>query len=117
MLESSCHFDGGTGVLRGDQIMSEVVEREKVWVYKDTWDRMVKSAQEWRSMDTAPLDGREVILRVKMRAGIPFGILVGHFMGGGHCIEDHPPIARGWYFWTGRVFDEAAEPIEWMPLP
>lgn len=68
-------------------------------------------------MDTAPLDGTEVLLRVKQRAGIPHKYLVGHFMGGGHCIDDHPPIARGWYFWNGCAFDLASEPEGWMALP
>lgn len=68
-------------------------------------------------MESAPRDGREVILKVKSRAGISGKYLVGHYMPGGHCIEDHPPIAEGWYFWNGREFDHAAEPIGWMPIP
>lgn len=71
----------------------------------------------WQNMDTAPKDGTEVLLRVKMRAGIPNGHLVGHYMAGGHCIEDHPPIDAGWYFWNGCMFDNAAVPFEWHPLP
>jgi len=68
-------------------------------------------------MDSAPLDGAEVLLRVKMRAGIPGKYLVGHYMQGGHCIEDHPAIDAGWYFWNGCMFDKASEPDGWMPLP
>lgn len=68
-------------------------------------------------MESAPRDGTEIILQVKSRAGISHKFLVGHFMPGGHCIEDHPPIAPGWYFWNGRMFDEAAEPERWWPLP
>lgn len=68
-------------------------------------------------MDSAPLDGTEVLLRVKRRAGIPGKFLVGHYMPGGHCIEDHPAIAAGWYFWNGCMFDAASEPEGWMPLP
>lgn len=71
----------------------------------------------WMPIETAPKDGDEVLLRVKNRAGIPGCQVVGHYMLGGHCIEDHPPIARGWYFWNGRMFDEACEPTHWMPLP
>ena len=71
----------------------------------------------WEKMDTAPKDGREVILLVSKRAGIPHRTLVGHWMGGGHCIEDHPPISAGWYFWNGNSFDKASEPLLWMPLP
>lgn len=68
-------------------------------------------------METAPKDGREVVLQVKLRAGISGKYLVGHYMGGGHCIEDHPPIDAGWYFWNGCMFDRAAEPVGWMPIP
>lgn len=72
---------------------------------------------EWQHIYTVPKDGREVILRVKSRAGIPGGTVVGHFMQGGHCIDGHPPIAAGWYFWSGTMFDLASEPTHWMPLP
>lgn len=67
-------------------------------------------------MDTAPKD-REVILLVESRAGTHGRYLIGHFMQGGHCIEDHPPIKSGWYFWNGYIFDLAAEPVGWMPIP
>lgn len=73
-------------------------------------------AEGWKPIETAPKDGREVLLTVKLRAGIKYGRLVGHYMEGGHCIEDHPPIAGGWYFWNGARFDKAAEPTHWMPL-
>jgi len=76
-----------------------------------------EAASPWRTMDSAPRDGREVLLRVELRAGMPGCQLVGHFMQGGHCIEDHPPIDRGWYFWNGCMFDKAAKPTHWMPLP
>ncbi|AIY65210.1 hypothetical protein [Pseudoalteromonas piratica] len=71
----------------------------------------------WQPMETAPKNGDEVILYVEKRAGIPGGFLVGHYMGGGHCIEDHPPIDAGWYFWNGCQFDLASKPLAWMPLP
>ncbi len=73
--------------------------------------------QEWQSIETAPMDGTEVILQVKRRAGASGCCLVGHFMVGGHCIEDHPPIERGWYFWNGCMFDKVSEPTAWMPIP
>lgn len=69
------------------------------------------------NMDSAPKDGREVILKVACRAGVSGRCLVGHYMPGGHCIEDHPPIDAGWYFWNGLLFDKAAEPVGWLPLP
>lgn len=71
----------------------------------------------WQTMDTAPRDGREVLLVVERRAGIEHGMLVGHYMPGGHCIEDHPAIDDGWYFWNGCMFDRASKPLLWMPLP
>ena len=77
----------------------------------------VQAGVDWRPMDIAPLDGREVLLQVERRAGIPGRCLVGHYMPGGHCIEDHPPIAQGWYFWDGREFDLASKPTGWLPLP
>ena len=75
--------------------------------------------QEWISVEERepPKDGREVLLQVKYRAGIPNGKLVGHWQRGGHCIEDHPPIDAGWYFWNGIMFDKASEPTHWQPLP
>ena len=71
----------------------------------------------WQPMETAPLDGTEVLLAVELRANITGRCLVGHWMRGGHCIEDHPPIEQGWYFWNGSMFDKASKPLYWMPLP
>jgi NTP pyrophosphatase (non-canonical NTP hydrolase) len=68
-------------------------------------------------MDNAPTDGTEVLLLVESRAGIPGKYLVGHYMPGGHCIEDHPAIDEGWYFWNGCMFDMASKPIGWRELP
>ena len=68
-------------------------------------------------MDSVPKDGTEVLLEVARRAGVPGQCLVGHWMEGGHCIEDHPPIDQGWYFWNGCRFDKASEPLRWAPLP
>ena len=78
---------------------------------------MSELVSKWQPIETAPKDGREVLLKVEKRAGIPGKCLVGHYMPGGHCIEDHPPIDPGWYFWNGCMFDEAAKPIEWAELP
>jgi len=71
----------------------------------------------WQPMDTAPKDGTEILLLVERRAGISGKMLVGHWMPGGHCIEGHPPIDEGWYFWSGSMFDKASRPLRWMPLP
>jgi|SRR6187399_1543215 len=79
--------------------------------------REIEKQHQWRPMSTAPRDGTEVILVVEKRAGIPHQQLVGHWMPGGHCIEDHPPIAEGWYFWNGCMFDKASKPLAWMPSP
>jgi len=73
--------------------------------------------RQWQPMKTAPRDGTEIILVVEKRAGIPFQKLVGHYMPGGHCIDDHPPIAEGWYFWNGCMFDKASKPLAWMSIP
>jgi hypothetical protein len=77
----------------------------------------IAEMRTWRPIATAPKDGNEVLLLVKLRAGIPGKMLVGHWMLGGFCIEDHPAIDAGWYFWNGRMFDSASEPTHWMPLP
>lgn len=74
-------------------------------------------AVEWKPIDTAPKDGTEVLLMVDRRACMSGCSLVGHYMPGGHCIEDHPPIDAGWYFWNGCMFDTVAKPTHWMPLP
>ena len=77
----------------------------------------------WLPIETIPKDGHgdpkpgEFLLLVERRAGVSGKCLVGHWMPGGLCIEDHPPIARGWYFWNGSMFDKASEPTHWMPLP
>lgn len=70
----------------------------------------------WQPISTAPKDGTELLLFVKNRAGLP-GCLVAHYQPGGHCIQDHPEIAEGWYFFSGRQFDLATQPTHWMPLP
>ena len=77
----------------------------------------MNDANEWQSMKTAPRNGEEVLLVVESRAGVSGRMLVGHWMPGGHCIEDHPPIDAGWYFWNGCRFGRAEKPIAWMPLP
>jgi hypothetical protein len=76
-----------------------------------------KPTEPMRPMTTAPKDGTEVLLQVEWRAGIRGKFLVGHYMPGGHCIEDHPPIDEGWYFWNGCMFDRASKPVGWLPLP
>lgn len=79
--------------------------------------------QSWRPIDTIPKDKDgdpepgEFLLLVKSRAGVPYKCLVGHWMPGGCCIEDHPPVARGWHFWNGAMFDRASDPTHWMRLP
>lgn len=101
----------------------------KQWLqhaYEETLDkaiylrRVIEQIEEgeWRPIQTAPKNsGEEVLLLEKMRAGVPGKMLVGHWMPGGFCIEDHPAIDAGWYFWNGCSFDKASEPTHWMPLP
>src|ERR1041385_2592793 len=47
---------------------------------------------QWQPIETAPTDGREVLLLMEYRAGISGCMLVGPFMPGGFCVEDPPPI-------------------------
>ena len=123
------HFDKNDIELDRDTIElhrdNEADDKQDGWGHRlcDDWLAMhaevkrLRKATTWQPMDTAPRDGTEVLLRVEMRAGIPDGALVGHYMPGGHCIgDDHPPINEGWYFWNGCMFDKASEPIHWMPL-
>lgn len=77
----------------------------------------MSTVETFRPIETAPKDGTEVLLRVTQRAGIPEKFLVGHWQPGGYCIEDHPAIDAGWYFWNGTMFDKASTPTHWMPLP
>lgn len=56
-----------------------------------------------------------MLVYTRNRAGLP-GTVVAHYMPGGHCIEDHPPIDRGWYYWTGSIMD-ITPATHWMPLP
>ena len=108
-----------------DVCKSEVMyEGQHVACYPPEADKRIRELREqveklstWRPIDTAPRDGSEVLLRVKVRAGISGKCLVGHYMKGGHCIEGHPPISAGWYFWNGSFFDSAAGPTHWLPLP
>jgi hypothetical protein len=83
----------------------------------DKEKKLLDDLYPWKPMKTAPRDGTEIILVVEKRAGIPYQKLVGHYMPGGHCIEDHPPISEGWYFWNGCMFDKASKPLAWMEVP
>lgn len=75
---------------------------------------LLLAAQKFRPMSQAPKDGTEIIIKVKSRAGIPKKFLIGHWASG--C-NDYQAIKGGWYFWNGCLFDDAAEPLEWLPLP
>jgi len=70
----------------------------------------------WQPMKTAPRD-RECLVLVKRRPNDAGKLVIAHYMPGGHCIEDHPPIDEGWYFDTGRMFDKVWKAVAWMPLP
>lgn len=73
--------------------------------------------KEWQSLADAPRDGTEVLLLATHPNRLGPRMYVAHWMPGGHCIEDHPPIVAGWYFDTGRCFDKAYKPLAWLPLP
>jgi hypothetical protein len=62
-------------------------------------------------MDDAPRDGTELLLIVENKHGL-WCMLVGHYMPGGHCIEDHPAIDSGWYFWN--MSEVGAEKRTWL---
>lgn len=63
----------------------------------------------WHDMSTAPKDGTEIILE-----NANYCRVLAHWMPGGHCIDDHPPIDRGWYFFDGNQFAVFKEPKRWM---
>lgn len=68
----------------------------------------------WQSIETAPKDGTEVLVRCSNRAGLA-GTVVAHYMA--VAPEDHPPIDCGWYYWNGGMFNTVAKPTHWRPLP
>ena len=72
---------------------------------------------QWQPMDSVPKDGTEILLKVEFRANISGKCLVGHYMPEGSYCDEHPPIAEGWYFWNGYMFDKASKPTHWMKLP
>lgn len=100
--------------LDGNQIVNVLAIIEE---QRESATASLRAERQWRPIETAPKDGREVLLAVAKRAGIPDKMLVGHYMPGGHCIEDHPAIDEGWYFWNGHMFDRASKPTHWQPLP
>jgi hypothetical protein len=65
-------------------------------------------------IETAPKSG-EIILIVENAQGA-IGRVIGHYMEGGHCIEDHPPIDEGWYFWSGSMYVRATNPTHWESM-
>ncbi len=74
-----------------------------------------EAASQWQPIETAPKEG-EVLLRI-VRAGM-VGSLVCHWQPGGHCIDDHPPIDKGWYFWNGHMlYPVDSKPTHWAPIP
>ena len=103
-------------VMRGDTMGIQLLAQIEA-EHQRLQDIVDKLSKVWQPMDSAPRDGTEVLLQVEWRAGIPGKHLAGHYMPGGHCIEDHPAIDEGWYFWTGGMFDLASRPIAWMPIP
>jgi hypothetical protein len=77
-----------------------------------------ESRGEWKPIETAEKKpGKEVLLLIKRNDfSTPMTAYVGHWMEGGHCVGDHPPIAQGWYYWNGFNFNTVL-PTHWMPLP
>lgn len=58
----------------------------------------------WQPMSTAPRDGTMLDLRFVHGRSV-----VGHWLPGGHCIEDHQPVAAGWYYWERTYWNSVAE--------
>lgn len=79
------------------------------------WNRRAPVAEQqtaqWQPISTAPKDGGEVILR-----NANWNRVLAHWMPGGHCIEDHPPIDAGWYYWSGNSYNIFDKPLHWMPI-
>lgn len=73
--------------------------------------KLLRAATTWQPIATAPKDGTEILLCVESRSRNAGGMLVGHYMPGGHSISE------GWYFWSGSMFDKSSKPTHWMPLP
>lgn len=117
LAEARGLFGSGAGTMVADD--SEITdlgeyELDSIWEAESEPPTTV-----WRDIATAPKDGTEVVLRAKILPGMPGKCLVGHYMAGGHCVEDHPPIDAGWYFYNGCAFGIAtvAALDAWAPLP
>lgn len=72
----------------------------------------VGSTSPWKSCDSPPNNPRDV--RLVTHAG---QYMEAHYLTGGHCIEDHPPVEAGWYHWTGTYYDQVPNPAKWMDIP
>lgn len=113
------------GLISQDEFMSLLTTDGPASVGRlEAYDKAIAAARTaspepstWLPIESAPKDGTEVLLMVERRAGIRWQMLVGHYMPGGFCIEDHPAIDEGWYFWSGSMFDRASKPTHWQPLP
>ena len=89
----------------GDMIARNPKNHDDQWLvaakyFADNFEPVIESAAlagQWQPIETAPKDGEEIILR-----NASWNRVLAHWMPGGHCIEDHPPIDAGWYFWTGK---------------
>lgn len=65
---------------------------------------------QWRPMEDAPKDGTEVIIETPNIVRV-----LAHYQPGGFCIEDHPAIDEGWYFWNGHMFARLNGAARWRP--
>ncbi|WAJ27157.1 hypothetical protein [Antarcticirhabdus aurantiaca] len=72
------------------------------------------AAAGWMPMESAPKDGKEVILRIPARGWPDHYQQIAHWaddMSG----EEQPPF-RGWFRNTGYGYAEVADPTGWRPL-
>lgn len=68
---------------------------------------------EWQDIETAPLDGTEVIV-LSMLAGRPVCHAAHYTEGGG---EEQPRFGPDWFYWNGNMFVDIDRPTHWIPLP
>lgn len=71
-----------------------------------------KPESPWKSCVNPPKSPRDV--RLVTHTG---QYMEAHYLAGGHCVEDHPPIAAGWYHWTGTYYEQVSNPAKWMDIP
>lgn len=65
---------------------------------------LIRAAQDWQPIETAPRDGSRVLLATDG------DVTSGQFISGEWCLADWARDEQGASFWLG-------DPTHWMPLP